>query len=87
MMGSAGEGDVLIYAGDGHGDPCPAEYADIVFARGRLQTWCQQQNITYYHFGSFGDIRRRLATDCAHRRLRPRPRAERKRREAYMVEA
>ena len=87
MLGSAAEGDVLIYAGDGHGDPCPAEYADIVFARGRLQTWCQQQNITYHHFSSFGDIRRRLALDSAHRRLRPRPRAERKRREAYMVEA
>ena len=87
MLGTAGEGDVLIYAGDGHSDPCPAEYADIVFARGRLQTWCQQQNITYYHFGSFGEIRRRLAIDCAHRRLRPRARAERKRREAYMVEA
>ncbi len=87
MLGGAAEGDVLIYAGDGHSDPCPAEYADVVFARGRLQTWCQQQNITYHHLGSFGDIRRRLALDSAHRRLRSRPRAERKRREAYMVEA
>jgi len=87
MLGSAGDGDVLMYAGDGDGDPCPAEYADMVFARGRLQTWCQQQNITHFVFRSLNDLHRRLVSECRNRSLRPRPRAERKRREAYLVEA
>jgi 2-hydroxy-3-keto-5-methylthiopentenyl-1-phosphate phosphatase len=87
MLASAGEGDVLIYAGDGHGDPCPAEYADVVFARDALQTWCQRHNITHVVFRTFADLRMRLASECLRRTLRPRPRAERKRREAFLVEA
>lgn len=87
MLGNAGEGDVLIYAGDGHADACPAEYADIVFAKGPLQTWCQQHNITYVVFRDLEDVRRHLAFVVDRRGLRPRPRAERKRREAYLVEA
>jgi 2-hydroxy-3-keto-5-methylthiopentenyl-1-phosphate phosphatase len=87
MLASAGEGDVLIYAGDGHGDPCPAEYADVVFARDALQTWCQQRNITHVVFRTYEDLRVRLASASRRRTLRPRPRAERKRREAFLVEA
>lgn len=87
MLGSAGEGDVLIYIGDGHADPCPAEYADIVFARGPLQTWCQQHNITHSVFRNLAEVQRHLASAGERRTLRPRPRAERKRREAYLIEA
>jgi 2-hydroxy-3-keto-5-methylthiopentenyl-1-phosphate phosphatase len=87
MLGSAGDGDVLIYVGDGYSDRCPVEYADLVFAKGALQTWCQQNNITYLPYRSLDDVRRRLETELGRRTLRPRPRAERKRREAYMMEA
>ena len=87
MLGSAGDGDVLIYAGDGYSDRCPVEYADLVFAKASLQTWCQQNNITYLPYRSLDDVRRRLETELGQRTLRPRPRAERKRREAYMMEA
>ncbi|MCC6397721.1 MAG: hypothetical protein IT282_11945 [Bacteroidetes bacterium] len=87
MLASAGEGDVLIYIGDGHADPCPAEYADTVFAAGPLQTWCQQHNITHSVFQDLADVQKQLASACERRTLRPRPRAERKRREAYLIEA
>jgi 2-hydroxy-3-keto-5-methylthiopentenyl-1-phosphate phosphatase len=87
MLGSAGDGDVLIYVGDGYSDRCPVEYADLVFAKGALQTWCQQNNITYLPYRSLEEVHRRLETELGQRTLRPRPRAERKRREAYMMEA
>ncbi len=87
MLGNAGEGDILIYAGDGHADACPAEYADIVFAKGPLQTWCQQHNITHVVFRDLEDVQKHLAVILERRGMRPRPRAERKRREAYLVEA
>jgi 2-hydroxy-3-keto-5-methylthiopentenyl-1-phosphate phosphatase len=87
MLGSAADGDVLIYVGDGYSDRCPVEYADVVFAKGSLQTWCQQSNITYLPYRTLDDVRERLATEVHSRTLRPRPRAERKRREAYMMEA
>lgn len=87
MLGSAAEGDVLIYVGDGYSDRCPVEYADLVFAKGSLQTWCQQNNISYLPYRTLEDVRVRLARELNNRTLRPRPRAERKRREAYMMEA
>lgn len=87
MLGSAADGDVLIYVGDGYSDRCPVEYADVVFAKGSLQTWCQQNNITYLPYRTLDEVRGRLATEVHSRTLRPRPRAERKRREAWMMEA
>lgn len=87
MLGSAAEGDVLIYVGDGYSDRCPVEYADLVFAKGSLQTWCQEHNISYLPYRSLDDVRIRLTREVSTRTLRPRPRAERKRREAYMMEA
>jgi 2,3-diketo-5-methylthio-1-phosphopentane phosphatase len=87
MLGSTAEGDVLIYAGDGYSDRCPVEYADLVFAKSSLQTWCQQHNISYLPYRTLEDVRLRLAAEVNNRTLRPRPRAERKRREAYMMEA
>ena len=63
MLGSAGDGDVLIYVGDGYSDRCPVEYADLVFAKGSLQTWCQQNNISYLPYRSLDDVRRRLETE------------------------
>lgn len=87
MLGSGADGDVLVYAGDGYSDRCPVAYADIVFAKGALQTWCQENNITYLTYHSLADVRRRLETELGRRTVRPRPAAERKRREAYMMEA
>ena len=38
---------MIVYVGDGYSDRCPVQYADIVFAKGDLQTYCQEQNISY----------------------------------------
>ena len=52
--------DVVVYVGDGLSDRCSVEYADIVFARGSLISHCQEKNITYHTFKSFGEVRMRL---------------------------
>jgi len=87
MLGASGDEDVLVYVGDGYSDRCPVEYADIVFAKGALQTWCQSRNISYSSYRDLDDVRLRLEELMRRRVLRKRPRAEHKRREAFASEA
>jgi len=87
VLNGSGEEDVIVYVGDGYSDRCPVEYADIVFARDALQTYCQQNNISYYLFDSFVDVADRLAELLRRRTVRRRRRAEQRRREAFVAEA
>jgi 2,3-diketo-5-methylthio-1-phosphopentane phosphatase len=87
MLGASGDEDVIVYVGDGYSDRCPAEFADIVFAKGDLQTWCRERNISYFVFHDLHDVRRRMEELTRRRILRKRPRAEQRRREAYSSEA
>ncbi len=87
LLSGSGEEDVIAYVGDGYSDRCPVEYADIVFARDELQTYCQQSNISYYLFDSFVDVTGRLEELLRRRTVRRRRRAEQRRREAFVAEA
>lgn len=87
MLGSCGDEDVIVYVGDGYSDQCPVHYADVVFAKGALQTWCQKQNITYFPYATLYDVQRRMEELKRRRMVRRRPRAEQKRREAFTAEA
>ena len=87
MLNGSVDGDILAYVGEGFSDRCPVRYADIVFAKDVLQTYCQNENITYYPYISFDDVvsRRRLLLDRG--RLRPRARAAAERRAAFRHES
>ena len=87
MLGASGEEDVIAYVGDGYSDRCPVEYADVVFAKGDLQAWCQKHNISYYPYHDLHDVRRRLEELMQRRTVRRRPRAEQRRKEAFASEA
>jgi 2,3-diketo-5-methylthio-1-phosphopentane phosphatase len=87
MLTLAGEKDVIVYVGDGFSDRCPVEYADVVFARGELQAWCQFRNISFYEYTSLEDVARRLESLGGRSRIRVRRRAELKRREAFVGES
>ncbi|MBN8555750.1 MAG: MtnX-like HAD-IB family phosphatase [Deltaproteobacteria bacterium] len=50
----------IVYIGDGHTDICPVQLADLVFAKGFLKTYCDQQGIESVGFDSFWDVRREL---------------------------
>jgi 2,3-diketo-5-methylthio-1-phosphopentane phosphatase len=81
-----GEEDIVVYIGEGCSDFCPAQFADMVFAKDALQTFCQQENISYHSYQSFHDIEMRLAKLLGKKVLRKRRRAELKRREAFVNE-
>lgn len=52
--------EVSVFIGDGTSDFCASNYADIVFAKKRLASYCWKNNITYYDFKNFKDVIDRL---------------------------
>lgn len=86
MLAKCSEDDIIVYVGEGYSDRCPAQYADIVFAKDELQKFCQEKNISYFLYNSFDDIVKRLEELLSKKRLKPRREAEMKRREAFIAE-
>jgi 2-hydroxy-3-keto-5-methylthiopentenyl-1-phosphate phosphatase len=83
LLTLSGDDDIIVYVGDGISDRCPIRYADIVFAKGRLIRYCQEQNITYHEFRTFDDVRLRLEVILQRKRIRKRREAEMARRDAF----
>lgn len=52
--------ELAIYIGDGYSDACVAHYADIVFAKKSLASYCWKNNITYFEYRNFDDIKKKL---------------------------
>ncbi len=86
MLNAAGEDDRIVYVGEGYSDRCPAQYADVIFAKDELQTFCQEKNISYFLYDSFDDVVSRLKLLLASKRVKPRREAEMKRRDAFLAE-
>ena len=53
-------GYISIYIGDGYSDVCPAEYADIVFAKDNLARLCTEKGIPFHQYNDFNDIRTKV---------------------------
>lgn len=51
-----GEGNLVVYIGDGYSDTCPATKADVVFARGALYKFCKDNGIKARYLDSFHDV-------------------------------
>ncbi|HTY36356.1 MAG TPA: MtnX-like HAD-IB family phosphatase [Bacteroidota bacterium] len=83
VLTRSGDDDVIVYIGDGISDRCPVRFADIVFAKGRLIRYCQDQNISYYEFRSFRDVQERMSLILQRKRIRKRREAEMARREVF----
>lgn len=60
ILSLTADDDIIVYVGEGFSDRCPVKYADIVFAKDDLLNYCRQENISYYEYGSFSDVRARL---------------------------
>jgi len=52
--------EVSVFIGDGVSDFCVSNYADIVFAKGTLASYCWKNNITYFEYKNFNDIINKL---------------------------
>ncbi|MCL4517296.1 MAG: MtnX-like HAD-IB family phosphatase [Firmicutes bacterium] len=51
---------IIIYVGNLSTDLCPAQEADIVFAKAQLLSFCRQERIPCIPFEGFADVRRTL---------------------------
>ena len=83
LLTLSGDEDIIVYIGDGISDRCPVRFADIVFAKGRLIKYCQEQNVTYFEFKNFEDVTRRLELTLQRKRIKKRREAEMARREVF----
>ena len=86
ILTKCSDNDIVVYVGEGYSDRCPAQYADIVFAKDELQKFCQQNNISYFLYASFDDVVKRLEELLSQKKLKPRREAEMKRRDAFVQE-
>ncbi|MGX8883126.1 MtnX-like HAD-IB family phosphatase [Methylovorus sp. SPW-M1] len=59
---SAISGGPVILIGDGKSDACIARQADVVFAKGKLIDYCEQQDIAYHPFSTFKDVLEAIRT-------------------------
>ncbi len=50
-------GQRVVYVGDGWSDRCAARHADMLFAKGRLRAFCEQEKIPHFRFERFQDVR------------------------------
>ena len=84
MMNSTGDDEISVFIGDGFSDACVVNYADIVFAKKSLASYCWKNNITYFDYQTFGDILKKLLKLLDNKRLKHRQAAKLKRREVYL---
>lgn len=86
MLSGAGDEDYVVYVGEGYSDRCPARYADLVFAKESLQTYCQRENIRYLPYQSFRDVQTGVEKLMTQKHLRPSRRASLQRAAAFIAE-
>lgn len=84
MLNQCSDDEIAVYIGDGLTDVCVADYADIVFAKGLLASYCWKNNITYFDYNNFGDIVNKLEKLLVKSKIQHRQTARLKRRDAYL---
>ncbi|MBN1633006.1 MAG: HAD-IB family phosphatase [Ignavibacteria bacterium] len=78
------ENEISVLIGDGTSDFCAASYADIVFAKGKLASYCWKNNITYFEYKNFNDIINKIEKLKAGRQLKQRQTARGLRRDVFL---
>ncbi len=86
MLTTAGDQQVIVYIGDGISDRCPAQFADIVFAKNSLVGFCEAHNITFHRFENFADVLSKFQSIVEKTRPKKRRTAELARKEIFMME-
>lgn len=56
LLENARNGSIIIYIGDGSSDTCPAEYADVVFAKKDLLEHCKAKNLQCIKYDSLKEV-------------------------------
>jgi len=76
MLTNSADEDYIVLIGNGLSDYCPATYADLVFAKGKLESYCQEKNISFRKFHTFNEISSVLGDLLQKKKLRRPKRAE-----------
>ncbi len=86
MLTKASDQQVIVYIGDGYSDRCPAQFADVVFAKGSLVGFCETNNITFHRFEAFADVLAKFRLMVEKGKPRKRRTAELARKDIFMME-
>lgn len=70
LLTLSADDDIIVMIGDGYSDRCPVKYADIVFAKGSLETFCQHENISFTSFRTFDDVKKKLESVISKKKFR-----------------
>ena len=84
LLYNSDDDSFIIYIGDGYSDRCPVEYADIIFAKRALASYCTAKKIPFIEFDNFKDINEKLLEILSKKRLKRRKQSELKRKEIFM---
>jgi len=84
LLYNSDDDSLIVYIGDGYSDRCPVEYADIIFAKRALASFCTAKKIPFIEFESFKDINDKLLEILSKKRLKRRKQSELKRKEIFM---
>jgi len=52
----AADGKLIMYVGDGLSDKCAASKADVVFAKGDLESYCRSEGVPHLVFESLNEV-------------------------------
>lgn len=86
MLTRSNDDQVIVYIGDGISDRCPVQYADIVFAKDSLVSYCETHNITFHRFNDFSDVLKKFRELVETKKPRKRRTAELARKDIFMGE-
>jgi len=84
LLNMTGDDEISVLIGDGFSDTCVAEYADIVFAKSFLASYCWKNNITYFDYKDFGDVHKKLEKIIEKKVIKPRQNARVNRKDVYL---
>lgn len=75
---------VSVFIGDGVSDFCASNYADIVFAKKSLASFCWKNNITYFDFKNFNDVIKKLKKLISENKIKQKQQARNLRRDVVL---
>lgn len=84
LMNITGDDEIAVYIGDSYSDTCVSQYADIVFAKKSLASYCWKNNITYFEYQTFSDIRAKLDKILQKKVIKPRQNARVNRKNVFL---
>lgn len=76
--------EISVFIGDGESDFCVSGFADIVFAKGKLASYCWKNNITYFEYQNFADIKNKIISLTGESKIKQRQEAKNRRRDVIM---